>query len=83
MPQCQFPFSTIFVFHKSYTENILGIERNKSQTSRYLMKLSENRRVDGAESEGGHTTKGRGLALARAHLWCGPPGPLLTLPLRL
>jgi hypothetical protein len=32
MPQCQFLFSAIFVFQKSYTGNILGIGRNKSQS---------------------------------------------------
>jgi hypothetical protein len=76
-------FSAVFVFQKIYTGNILGIGRNKSQKSRYLMEIPEHRRGDGAEPEGGHTTRGRGLALARAGLWCGPPGPLLTLPLRL
>jgi hypothetical protein len=30
MPQCQFLFSAVFVFQKSYTGNILGIGRNKS-----------------------------------------------------
>jgi hypothetical protein len=33
MPQCQFLFSAIFVFQKSYIENILGIGRNESQSS--------------------------------------------------
>jgi hypothetical protein len=33
MPQCQFPVSAVFVFQKSYTGNILGIGRNKSQNS--------------------------------------------------
>jgi hypothetical protein len=33
MPQCQFLFSAVFVFHKSYIGNILGIGRNKSQSS--------------------------------------------------
>jgi hypothetical protein len=33
MPQCQFLFSAIFVFQKSYTGTILGIGRNKSQSS--------------------------------------------------
>jgi hypothetical protein len=33
MSQCQFLFSAIFVFQKSYTGNILGIGRNKSQSS--------------------------------------------------
>jgi hypothetical protein len=40
-------FSTVFVFQKSYTGNILGIGRNKSRTSQYLMKLPEVRRGDG------------------------------------
>jgi hypothetical protein len=55
MPQCQFP---VFVFQKSYTGNILGIGQNKSQQSRYLMELPENRRGYRAEPEGGHTTRG-------------------------
>jgi hypothetical protein len=32
MPQCQFLFSAVFVFQKSYIGNILGIGRNKSQS---------------------------------------------------
>jgi hypothetical protein len=61
-------FSAVFVFQKSYTGNILEIGQNKSQTSRYLMELPEDRRGDGAKPEGGHTTRGRGLALAHAGL---------------
>jgi hypothetical protein len=33
MPQCQFLLFAVFVFQKSYTGNILGIGRNKSQSS--------------------------------------------------
>jgi hypothetical protein len=33
MPQCQFMFSVVFVFQKSYTGNILKIGRNKSWSS--------------------------------------------------
>jgi hypothetical protein len=33
MPQCQFLFSAVFVFPKSYTGNIFGIGQNKSQSS--------------------------------------------------
>jgi hypothetical protein len=33
MPQCQFLFSAVFVFQKSYTRHILGIGRNESQSS--------------------------------------------------
>jgi hypothetical protein len=83
MPQCQFPIFCYFVFQKSYTGNILGIGRNKSQTSKYLTELPEDRRGDGAEPEGGHTIGRHGLGLAHALWWCGPPGPPLTLPLRL
>jgi hypothetical protein len=49
-------FSAIFVFQKSYTGNILGIGRNKSQTSRNPPELPENRRGDGV---GKSTTKSR------------------------
>jgi hypothetical protein len=59
-------FSAIFVFQKSYIGNIFGIGRNKSQTSRYLRKLPENRRGDGEGPQGGHTTGRRALGLARA-----------------
>jgi hypothetical protein len=56
-------FSAIFVFQKSYTGNILGIGWNKSQTSRYLMKLPEVWRGDrvgpwGATPPGARPTPG-------------------------
>jgi hypothetical protein len=35
-------FSAVFVFRKSYTGNILGIGRNKSQKSRYSQELPED-----------------------------------------
>jgi hypothetical protein len=76
-------FSAVFVFQKCYTGNILEIGRNKSQMSRYFTELPEDRRGDGEEPLVGHTTRGRDLGLARAPLWCAPPGPLLTPPLRL
>jgi hypothetical protein len=62
-------FSVVFVFQKSYTGNILGIGRNKNRTSRYLPKLPEVQRGDGGGTQGGHTTRGRGLPLARIALW--------------
>jgi hypothetical protein len=58
-------FSAVFVFQKSYTENILGIGRNKSRTSYYLMKLPEDQRGDGDEPRAGHTIGRRGLAPGR------------------
>jgi hypothetical protein len=33
MSQCQFLFAAVFVFQKIYIGNILGIGRNKSQSS--------------------------------------------------
>jgi hypothetical protein len=33
MPRCQFLFSALFVFQKSYIGNILGIGQNKSRSS--------------------------------------------------
>jgi hypothetical protein len=65
-------FSDVFVFQKSYTGNILGIGRNRSQSSRYFTELPEPRRGDGARPEGGHTTRGGGPPLAYAGLWCEP-----------
>jgi hypothetical protein len=41
-------FSTIFVFQKSYTGNILGIGRNKSQSSYFSRSVTESK----AETEG-------------------------------
>jgi hypothetical protein len=57
-------FSAVFVFQKSYTGNILGIGRNQSQTSRYLMELPEDRRGRGERPEAGLTTRGATQPLA-------------------
>jgi hypothetical protein len=53
-------FSTVFVFQKSYTGNILRIGQNKSRTSRNSPKLPENRRGDGVRPRGPHITGQRG-----------------------
>jgi hypothetical protein len=50
MPQCQFPISAVFVFQKSYTGNILGIGRDKSQNSYFSRSVMESK----AETEGHH-----------------------------
>jgi hypothetical protein len=78
-----FLFFAIFVFQKSYTENILGIGRNKSRTSKNLPKLPEVRRGDGEGPRAGHTVGRRGPSPGHAPYVCDRPGPLLTLPLRL
>jgi hypothetical protein len=81
-------FSAIFVFQKSYTGNILRIGRNKSQTSYYLTKLPEVRRVDGGGPRAGHTVGRRSPAPGRAPLcvrapWStsdDAPSPIRSLP---
>jgi hypothetical protein len=62
MAQCQFPVFLFFVFQKSYTGNILGIGRNKSQNSyfsRHEMKFKD-------ETEGHQRA-------ATPHHGAGPP----------
>jgi hypothetical protein len=62
MPQCQFPVFAIFVFQESYTGNILGIGRNKSQNSYF------SRHETKSEDE----TEGHQRAAAPHH-GVGPP----------
>jgi hypothetical protein len=67
-------FFAIFVFQKSYIGNILGIGRNKNQSSYFSRRETESK----AEMEG---TRGHPLhGVARASPWpchqvVGPPGP--------
>jgi hypothetical protein len=50
MPRCQFLFSAIFVFQKSYTGNILGIGQNESQ-SFYLPDTKTESKEETEESQ--------------------------------
>jgi hypothetical protein len=59
-------FSAVFVFQKSYTENILGIGRNQSQSPRISPKLPENQRGGGVGPRGPHTPGRRGPGPGRA-----------------
>jgi hypothetical protein len=61
-----FLFSAVFVFQKSYTENIFRIGQNQSQSSRYFMELLENRRGDGVGPRGALTPGRRGPAPGHA-----------------
>jgi hypothetical protein len=73
MPQCQFPFSAIFVFQKSYTGNIIRIGQNKSRSSYFADTKTESK---------GETEKGQEAATP----WGGAayplaaPGPGVGLP---
>jgi hypothetical protein len=83
MPQWQFPVSAIFVFQKSYTWNILGIGRNKSQSSYFPRSVTESK----AETEGGQEAAApphsAGHPLATPGLvWApGPPPDVVLLPI--
>jgi hypothetical protein len=73
-------FSAIFVFQKSCTGNILGIEQNKSQSSYFFLIRDGVQSRDGGGPACRRTIGWRGLPLARATRWCGHLAHLLTPP---
>jgi hypothetical protein len=83
MPQCQFLFSAIFVFQKSYTWNILGIGRNEAQSSYFSQHETESK----AETEDGQeaaTPPGGAPPLwpRQGVVWApGPPPDIALLPI--
>ena len=83
MPQCQFMFSAVFGFEKSYTGKILGIGRDKNQRAYFYRHTIEVQEKDKVKHQGDLTHPRRGLGLARAWGRCGPPGRPPTSPLRL
>ena len=66
MPQCEFLFSAVFVFQKSYTGNILGIGQFEDRSSYFYRAEAVDLEGVKEEAQGGHTRPRRGLALARA-----------------
>jgi hypothetical protein len=75
-------FSVVFVFQKSYIVNILGIGRNKSQSSYFFWHETESKVETGGP--GARRTIGWcGPAPGCATRWCGPLAHLLMLPFRL
>jgi hypothetical protein len=75
MPQCQFLFSAVFVFQKSYTRNILEIGRNEAQSSYFSLTRDGVQSRDGGGPGGGHTTWWHVPPLA-APPWCPLTSPL-------
>jgi hypothetical protein len=57
-------FSTVLVFQKSYTGNILGIGRNKFRNSYFTRTKDEDQMGAGEGPEAGHTTGGVAQPLA-------------------
>jgi hypothetical protein len=81
MPQCQFPVSPVFVFQKSYTENILGIGRNKSQSFYFSRSVTESKAEMEGCQEAAAPCHGAGHPLAgRAMVWAPGPLPDAALP---
>jgi hypothetical protein len=74
MPLCQFLFSAIFVFQKSYTDNILGIGRNKNRSSYFADTKTESK---------GQTEKGQEAATpgGGAGPWATPPCDVAVAPI--
>jgi hypothetical protein len=73
-------FSAIFVFQKSYTGNILGIGRNKSQSSYFPdTRQSPKQRRRGARGQPHHPWRGPPLATSGHGVAPGPP-PDIALP---
>jgi hypothetical protein len=72
MPQCQFPVSTIFVFQKSYTGNILGIGRHKSQNSYFSRSITESKAETKGCQEAAAPWHGAGHPLVTPWLGVGP-----------
>jgi hypothetical protein len=70
MPQCQFLFSAVFMFQKSYTRNILGIGRNESRSS-YLPNTETESK---GETEGGGGQRAAAPQGGAGHPLAAPPG---------
>jgi hypothetical protein len=83
MPQYQFLFSAVFLFQIFTKGNILGIGRNKSQTSYFSRHEDGVQSRDGGGHRGGHTMPWCGSTPCRAWLWCGSLGRPSTSPFRL
>jgi hypothetical protein len=74
-------FFAVFVFQNSYTGNILGIGRNKSQSSYFFPIRDGVQSRDGGGPEGGHTPMAQATPWPRRGLVCAPgPPPDIALP---
>jgi hypothetical protein len=75
MPQCQFLFSAVFVFQKSYTGNIFGIGQNKSQSSYLPNTKTESKGETEASQEAAAPWGGVAYPLAAPTCGVGPSTP--------
>jgi hypothetical protein len=76
-----FLFSAIFVFQKSYTGNILGIRRNKSQSSYFSRSVTESKVEMEGSQEAATPPHGAGHPQAApGQVWAPGPLPDAALP---
>jgi hypothetical protein len=73
-------FSTVFVFQKSYTGNIVGIGRNEARSS-YFPRHETKSKAEMKEGQEVAIPPGGAGAPVCATTRCEPLGHLLTLPL--
>jgi hypothetical protein len=76
MLQCQFLFSAVFIFQKSYTGNIPGIGRNEAQSSYFAVTKTESKGETEKGQEAATPGSGAGHPLAMP---LGGVGPRSTL----
>jgi hypothetical protein len=76
-------FSAVFVFEKSYTGNILGIGRNKSQSSYFSWSMTESKqRWRGARRRPRHPMARATPRPRQGMVWApGPPPDAALLPI--
>jgi hypothetical protein len=81
MPKCQFPVSAVFVFQKSYIGIILGIGRNKSQSSYFFRSVTSlKQRWRGARGRPRHPMARATPRLRQGYMWAPGPLPSAALP---
>jgi hypothetical protein len=76
-----FLFSAIFMFQKSYTGNILGIGRNKRESSYFTRHETESKaETEGARGRPHHAMARATPRLRQAMVWPPGPPPDIALP---
>jgi hypothetical protein len=81
MPQCQFLFSAVFLFHVFTEGNILGIGSNKSQSSYFSDTKTESKGETDTSREAATPCHGAGPPLPRlAMVWAPRASTDLALP---
>jgi hypothetical protein len=79
--RCHSASSLVFAFQKSYTGNILGIGRNKSQSSYFSQSVTESKaEMDGARRRPRHPMAQATPRSRQGQVWAPGPPPDAALP---